>query len=204
METLGGERINVDSTPVDEHGNKLEPEERIAIETLPMPVEVTHADHAVRPGSGPAFGEMRSIVGIESTAGDVAMSTATRCELCAHWRHDDWTRHLSSIEGTRDGQRTIEMLRGELLGRAIDSGALDDEGIDIDSHDVAAVDLTIRREFGICAVFTETCGDVVASPFYGGCPADDVRFKTRDREAQAIASKGYDTILRLAQGKRDS
>jgi hypothetical protein len=190
MKTSGG------ATPIDAEGNKLEPEEQAATEVIPMPVDVTHADHPVKPGAEAPVGALRGMVGIESTAGEVAQSTATRCELCSHWRHDDWLRHLAAIEDTREGQGQINALRGELLGQG-------DLSAGIDEHDMTRVNLAIKREFGICVAFTESEGMVVAAPFYGGCPADDVRFKTRDREAQTIASAGYDKILRLAQGRND-
>jgi len=190
----GGEMISVDPTPIDETGAKLEPEERIATEAVVVPIDVTIADHPVKPGDAPPVGSISGMVGRETTAGEVAQSTATRCELCAYWRHADWINHLREIEGTREGDAQILALAGELLGQRDLSNGIDD-------HDLVAVLFAIRREFGICAAFTESDGMVVASPFYGGCPIDDVRFKIRDREAQTIASAGYDQILRLAQGK---
>lgn len=198
MKTDGSELLKVDSTPVDALGNKLEPEERIAVEVMPLPVDLTLANHAVRPGTEPAIGTMRGAVETESTAGDVAINTATRCELCEHWRHEDWTRHLAAIEDTREGEKQIERLRGELLGRAV--GDIEDRRA-IEPEDFIRVNFSIKREFGICAAFTESTGMVTASPFYGGCPLDDSRFKMRDRESKRLASTGYDKILRLAQGQ---
>lgn len=196
MKTSGGEMLKVDPTAIDAEGNKLEPEERTATEVIPMPIDVTHADHAVRPGAMDTVGAMRGVVGIESTAGDVAMSTATRCELCAHWRQIDWVRHLTAIDGTRDGIAQINALRGELLGR-------EDLSEGIDEHDLTRVNLAIHREFAICAAFTESEGQVCVSPFYSGCPEADIRFKVRDREAQQLASAGYDRILRIAEGRHE-
>ena len=192
---VGGEFLRIDASPTDEAGTKLEPEEKTAIEAITLPIDVTIADHAVKPGSQAPSGAIHGLVGSESTAGEVAQNTATRCELCEHWRQADWIRHLRAIEDTPEGSAQIDMLRGELLGRASDGV------VSIDEDDLIRVNVAIRREFGICAAFTESTGIVTASPYYGGCPMDDTRFKVRDMESKRIASDGYDKILRMAQGR---
>jgi hypothetical protein len=197
----GKTSLRVASIPVDANGNKVEPEEQPTQEITSVPVDVNVADHPVAPGEAPTQGSIGGIVNIESTAGDVARDVSTRCELCEHWRHEDWQKHLSMISDTVSGQAEIEKMRGELLGVI----ARDSNGKirPIDHHDLSAVNRTIQREFGICALRTEVERDIVATPFYGGCPVDDSFFRMRDRDSRRLASAGYDHVMRLAQGRKE-
>lgn len=206
-----GEGIKVDPTAVAPDGTKLEPEERSAIEAFQTPVETHLSDHAVIPGSAPTDGAMRGVFGNEKPAGEMAQDMATRCALCQHWRQDDYQRHLVSISDTRDGQEQIERLRGMLLGLRKPNENPDDDlasevistAKSIDPHDLIAVNIAIKNDFGICAAFTESLGMVSISPYYGGCPEGDARFKVRDRGTRIVASARYDQVLRLAQGRKE-
>lgn len=188
------EGIRIDPTPVAADGSKLEPEERGAVEVFTTPVEINVNDRVTRPGEIPAAGQMRGFVGNDSTAGEVAQDVATRCEFCRYWWKDHWQRHLASIADTVKGQKEIDALRGELLGRQ--------DTMSVTPGDLIAVNKAIRDDFGICEAFTESKGMPILSPFYGGCPADDSHFKTRDVSAERQASSRYDTIMRLAQGRK--
>lgn len=196
---MGETKLRIDVVSHDDTGTRVEPEEQPATEITAIPVDVGLADHAAKPGEVPNVASLRGSMNIESTAGEVAQDVSTRCELCEHWRQDDWTKHLDSIADTHEGRQQLDKLRGTLLGYGYTTGG--ENPIDIDDHDLAAVNIIIRRQFGICAAFTESEGIIVGAAYHGGCPANDPRFKMRDRSAARVASAGYDRILRLAQGK---
>lgn len=209
---ITGEGIKIDPTPVDEGGSKIEPEERSAIEAMQVPVETHLSDHAVKPGEAVADGSMRGVIGHERGAGEVAQDVSTRCNLCEHWRREDYVRHLERLAETKDGQDQISKLRGMLLGLATPSQAEDEDAPEsdtitttgsIDPNDLIAVNIAIRNEFAICAAFTESMGQPTITPYYGGCPLDDARFKVRDRTTKVVASSRYDAIMRLAQGRKE-
>lgn len=191
------EEIRVDPTARAADGSHLEPEEMPAIESFTTPVEVNLANAPVRPGSQGAQGSMRGLVGDVAPAIEFAVDVATRCELCAHWRGEDYAKHLAALAQTPKGLREINALRGELLGRA------KGEALAVDQATMREIDATIARDFAICAAFTEETGHVAITPSYGGCPTDDPRFKARDRAAQSRGSRRYDAILRLAQGRME-
>lgn len=202
---IAGEFVEVAHVPRDETGTKVEAEEQPAREVTPTPVEANAGSSALAPGEAAPVGTMRGSIVVETTAGDMAQDTATRCDLCDHFRHDDWLKHLAAIADTKEGQRQIDKLRGTLLGYALDT--TDEDGVvhrrEIEPEDLLRINMAIRDDFGICVAFTESTGMVTACAHYGGCPADDPRFKMRDRSAQRIASAGYDRILRLAQGRKE-
>lgn len=191
------EQIRVDPTACNADGSKLEPEEMPAIESFTTPVEVNLANAPVKPGTGTPQGSMRGLVGDVAPAIEFAVDVATRCELCAHWRREDYADHLAALAQTPKGMREINALRGELLGRATG------EALSIDQKTLREIDAAIQGDFAICAVFTEEAGHVAVTPAYGGCPVDDPRFKARDRAAVVQGSKRYDAILRLAQGRME-
>lgn len=199
METRG-EFVRVIPVERDAAGEKLEPEERPATEATAMPIEVTVGSQAVAPGQGQAAGSLSGLVGIESTAGDVAQSVATRCELCAYFNREAYQRHITALAETIEGQKQIDRMRGELLGVQYRD---EDGAFSIEAEDLLAVNHAIKRDFGLCEAFTESEGMPVAAAFYGGCPQDDQRFKPKDRSEQKRASEGFDKIMRMAQGRRE-
>jgi len=196
VKTSGGELLRVIPATRDDAGTPLEPEERPATEAFSMPVEVNISSEAVAPGSGAAAGRLRGMVGVDTTAGEVAQAAATRCELCEHWRRDAYLKHLAAIADTIAGQKQLDAMRGELLGRK--SGSLS-----VTTEDLLSVNASIQYDFGICAAFTESERIPVAAAFYGGCPENDQRFKSRSRSDQRAGSAAFDAVMRLAQGRKE-
>lgn len=202
-----GEGIKVDPTALAADGSKLEPEEKPAIEAIETPVETKGNDDQSTVGAG----VMRGVIGEARPAGEMAQDIATRCALCENWRQEDYQRHLVTIADTKEGQIEIEHLRGMLLGLRKPNEPGDDDlasevistAKSISADDLLAVNHAIRNDFGICASFTETTGEIAVTPYYGGCPESDPRFKVRDRASRCAASARYDTVLRLAQGRKE-
>lgn len=189
-----GEQITVHAGGRDEKGDRLEPEDQTAVETVLAPVEIAIGNHAVH--GRQVVGEKIARIGRETSAIELAMAQSTRCELCAHFRNQDWLALKKRLDmpNNVEGLAILNALRAELLA-STDTTTFEYREID---HDVEHA----LGEMGVCSAWTEEKRELCITVPYGGCPAEHVLFTPKDQQAERTATKAYDAILRAAQGRK--
>lgn len=189
-----GEQITVHSGERDEKGTRLEPEDQTAVETVLAPIEIAIGNHAVH--GRQVVGEKIARIGRETSAIELAMAQSTRCELCQHFRNQDWLALKKRLDmpNNVEGLAILNKLRAELLA-STDTTTFEYRQID---HDVEHA----LGELGVCAAWTEEKREPCITVPYGGCPADRVLFTPKDAQTERTSTKAYDTILRAAQGRK--
>jgi hypothetical protein len=189
-----GEQIIVGSGAREADGTKVEPEEQIATEVVYTPVTIALGDNAIH--GRKVVEERVTRIGSETSAIELALAQSTRCELCQHFRNQDWLalKKKMSDPSNHEGRTILNKLRAELL--AVD---------DTTTFEYRTIDHDVEHaigELGVCAAWTEERREPCITVPYGGCPAERVLFTPRDQRAEKVSTLAYDSILRAAQGRK--
>ncbi|MGB8397937.1 hypothetical protein [Bradyrhizobium sp.] len=179
-------------------GQKLEPEEQ------PARVTTMLESDAVEDGRGPTM-LLPVRLTEERDAVEVAADLSTLCALCKNWRRDSWRKLYATWTDPshREGFKTLNRIRGEVLGRAEEFLAAMP-----DAPEVLDVEHAIAGYIGVCGPLSEIENDVILTWAQGHCPSHNSRghpmasmFIHRDSDARRLAVKAYDAILRKAAGR---
>jgi hypothetical protein len=184
----------------DDKGGKLEPEEQPTRREIAVPADLSLGNG---PEGGQQVGQMRAIVSAEMSAVETAVMFASKCDACAYFRPRDWQSLYRrwNDPSYAEGFRTLNRMRGELLGRGL--AELANPG----DPEAENVEWILVNAMGICGALTECVGEPVVVSCENACPATlengapFAAFTPRDSEQKRASVGTYDAILRRAQGR---
>ena len=203
---ISGDQLKVSTADRDENGKQIDAEERTAVRELTTQVDIglSNNQSVEEYTHGEASSSKTSTIETAGTAIEFAMGFRGRCRLCKHFDHAQFLRWKHDVEASGDLKRraVLNELRGQILGKGYAQM--------IDTHQGQDGDLDVEHalnEFGICPAMSEVLSDLVFVWPDAGCPTQtptgepfDSLFVPRDAEAEREGTRGYDSILKAAQG----
>jgi hypothetical protein len=159
-------------------------------------------------GTGEVVGLFKTYVTYETDVQTIAQGERNACHRCQFWDHALWANKLYHDWQLQPGRREeMNAWRGHLISSHLRDDArslVQDADNDIDVE--AAL-----QSMGVCQALTEIYGKdpmVVTHPL-SSCPEVDNKgqpapnlFVDRDAKMARMGSALYDTVMRLAQGKK--
>ncbi len=132
----------------------------------------------------------------EMPAGEVANLLRKRCATCLHFRNDLWreTKRIWAAAPERSSRRTTLDKMIVQYARACTDEAIPS----LKSLKIAESEYNF---FGVCGALSEERVDIVVIHPDACCPEGRDYYQPASREAQREASKKFDAIMRLAQGR---
>ena len=188
-------------------GTGLEPEEAPArrVQELPLEislapalpdVEMRHGRPALNfPGAIPIVKKAMPVTS-EMTAGEVAQLLRERCARCVNFRNDLWQSTKRVWEGA-----PLENSRRLGLTKMVVQLARTTCETTPTELDYARANRDLEG-WGVCSALSEERKDLVIVHPEACCPDGIDYYRDRDLPMKREASAAFDSIMRLAQGKR--
>lgn len=190
--------LAINTSPRDEHGKQLDPEEKPAERVLSFNLPLSSQ-------TGEKLGELKhpASVNVSGEVIEFASGYRHQCALCKNFDNALWKRRLHEIECSNSKKDLAELqnLRKLYLEHT------DDQLLTM--HEAADGDIDMEHllsQLGICLALTSLYKDVSVVHPAGGCPdypgprGEDLSgmFKPRDADAEKHGTSVYDEILRRA------
>lgn len=190
-------------------GSGLEPEEaparhvqstdlkvNLSGENLPE-VETRHGRPALRFDGTTPVGTISAPVTAELSAGEAASLWRRRCLHCAHFRQEIGNATLTIWDRAPENserKRGFESMVTQYAHACSES-------------EPTAVDRAVARRgllahWGVCVALTEERKDVIFVHPGACCPDGVLYFLPRDRQSEQKCSDAFDSIMRMAQGRK--
>lgn len=146
------------------------------------------------PRATPA-GSISAPMTVELPAGEVAEALRHRCVRCQHFRRDLWLDTMKVWAGAPErSSRRIGLDKFIMqMSRMITDGV---PGV----PELRAAEM-ILRGCGVCEARSEIAKDLVVVHPEACCPDEPDLYQDAGREARREASKVFDRIMRMAQGR---
>ena len=210
------EVIKISSSPVDDQGEHLEPEERPAART-----QMT--DIPVALGTGPAGtdtpiqGAVSGAISTQTTAGILASLFRNQCATCRYFDNRGMRAYIKILRSSVSGRLELNQIYSELI--ASRNAEFHDlhTGQDGDfDGDHALMSLGICRALSDISNGIHHDNDPVIVTPIGTCPTNfddgkvlirtpsnpDGCYRPRDEDAEKFGSRSFDSIMQTAQGKK--
>lgn len=191
--------LRVRSVPVDDKGQKMEPEAQPAQRILKTDSEVTTRD-------GKKLGSIPTDIVYETSAGELAQAMRHPCFQCKHFDQKAWFKLFRSWTDPGAPKAMREQLN------AIRAALLTTNNAKLaDQHVSQEGDMDVEHalsQLGICRVLTEVHNDAIIVHPTGGCPPEictptqpDGFYEAKDKDADRLGSQTFDNVMKLATGK---
>lgn len=182
----------------------LEPEEAAVERKIDVVAPVTLGQQGV---GGEHVGTLPTSIVTTSTAGQLARNVSRNCSTCRHFNRERWRDTLRRSDhpaAPRDAREAVNAVRAALL-MTQNAEMFPTAGADGD----ADVEASLHNDIGVCNALSEIEKDDVGvhqlswcPPQYASAARPDGMWQPKGTAAKKAAGKGFDAIMRMAQGKK--